>query len=252
MTACAMGFKVNLALPRVTRVDLFHPIGASVDCGLLARSEKRRDVFDLIVGDLRKRRHTGTSGVDDRPDLFAVFIAQSDGGANKVGAFPARRIGAMTEAAGGNEQVFSALHCRRIGNGTADEECIPARRGRLRAQTESKYHRQDDSQYEHLPLQRLSQRTRYAEHRMKPPVRIGMLGSGFVADFYMQGLANVRGQEVATGGLYNGSAQVCDLRSMPCADGSDFREDGNGPVDYAMRPEGISRRRPSMRRGDTI
>ncbi|HKD10242.1 MAG TPA: Gfo/Idh/MocA family oxidoreductase [Bryobacteraceae bacterium] len=28
------------------------------------------------------------------------------------------------------------------------------------------------------------------------PVRIGMLGSGFVADFYMQGLANVRDQEV--------------------------------------------------------
>src|SRR5437660_9621050 len=28
------------------------------------------------------------------------------------------------------------------------------------------------------------------------PVRIGILGSGFVADFYMQGLANVRGQEV--------------------------------------------------------
>jgi predicted dehydrogenase len=28
-------------------------------------------------------------------------------------------------------------------------------------------------------------------------IRIGMLGSGFVADFYMQGLANVRGHEVA-------------------------------------------------------
>ena len=28
-------------------------------------------------------------------------------------------------------------------------------------------------------------------------VRIAMLGSGFVADFYMQGLANVNGQEVA-------------------------------------------------------
>src|SRR5665213_2931766 len=125
MTACAMGFKVNLALPRVTRVDLFHPIGASVDCGLLARSEKRRDVFDLIVGDLRKRRHTGTSGVDDRPDLFAVFIAQSDGGANKVGAFPARRIGAMTEAAGGNEQVFSALHCRRMGTGRLMRNVFP-------------------------------------------------------------------------------------------------------------------------------
>ena len=27
-------------------------------------------------------------------------------------------------------------------------------------------------------------------------VRIAMLGSGFVADFYMQGLANVNGQEV--------------------------------------------------------
>ena len=27
-------------------------------------------------------------------------------------------------------------------------------------------------------------------------VRIGMLGSGFVADFYMQGLANVRDHEV--------------------------------------------------------
>src|SRR3989442_8725271 len=27
-------------------------------------------------------------------------------------------------------------------------------------------------------------------------VRIGMLGSGFVADFYMQGLADVNGQEV--------------------------------------------------------
>ena len=27
-------------------------------------------------------------------------------------------------------------------------------------------------------------------------VRIAMLGSGFVADFYMQGLANVKGQEV--------------------------------------------------------
>ncbi|MGH9673286.1 MAG: Gfo/Idh/MocA family protein, partial [Bryobacteraceae bacterium] len=30
-----------------------------------------------------------------------------------------------------------------------------------------------------------------------PPVRIAMLGSGFVAEFYMQGLANVAGQEVA-------------------------------------------------------
>ena len=28
------------------------------------------------------------------------------------------------------------------------------------------------------------------------PVRIGLLGSGFVADFYMQGLANVKDQEV--------------------------------------------------------
>lgn len=28
------------------------------------------------------------------------------------------------------------------------------------------------------------------------PVRIAMLGSGFVADFYMQGLADVRDQEV--------------------------------------------------------
>ena len=28
-------------------------------------------------------------------------------------------------------------------------------------------------------------------------VRIAMLGSGFVAEFYMQGLANVNGQEVA-------------------------------------------------------
>ncbi len=27
-------------------------------------------------------------------------------------------------------------------------------------------------------------------------VRIAMLGSGFVADFYLQGLANVNGQEV--------------------------------------------------------
>lgn len=31
---------------------------------------------------------------------------------------------------------------------------------------------------------------------MKPPVRIAMLGSGFVADFYMQGLANVKDHEV--------------------------------------------------------
>lgn len=30
----------------------------------------------------------------------------------------------------------------------------------------------------------------------KTRVRIAMLGSGFVAGFYMQGLANVRGQEV--------------------------------------------------------
>jgi predicted dehydrogenase len=29
------------------------------------------------------------------------------------------------------------------------------------------------------------------------PVRIAMLGSGFVADFYMQGLADVRNHEVA-------------------------------------------------------
>jgi len=27
-------------------------------------------------------------------------------------------------------------------------------------------------------------------------VRIAMLGSGFVADFYLQGLANVKGQQV--------------------------------------------------------
>lgn len=32
---------------------------------------------------------------------------------------------------------------------------------------------------------------------MNKPVRIAMLGSGFVADFYMQGLADVNGQEVA-------------------------------------------------------
>ena len=32
---------------------------------------------------------------------------------------------------------------------------------------------------------------------MSKPVRIAMLGSGFVAEFYMQGLANVNGQEVA-------------------------------------------------------
>ncbi len=32
---------------------------------------------------------------------------------------------------------------------------------------------------------------------VRKPVRIAMLGSGFVADFYMQGLANVKGQEVA-------------------------------------------------------
>jgi predicted dehydrogenase len=32
---------------------------------------------------------------------------------------------------------------------------------------------------------------------MLKPVRIGLLGSGFVADFYMQGLADVNGQEVA-------------------------------------------------------
>lgn len=31
---------------------------------------------------------------------------------------------------------------------------------------------------------------------MSKPVRICMLGSGFVADFYMQGLANVNGHEV--------------------------------------------------------
>src|SRR5579872_3081996 len=31
---------------------------------------------------------------------------------------------------------------------------------------------------------------------MNKPVRIAMLGSGFVADFYMQGLADVNGQEV--------------------------------------------------------
>lgn len=31
---------------------------------------------------------------------------------------------------------------------------------------------------------------------MSEPVRIGMLGSGFVAEFYMQGLANVHGHEV--------------------------------------------------------
>ena len=29
------------------------------------------------------------------------------------------------------------------------------------------------------------------------PVRIGMIGSGFVAEFYMQGLANVNGHVVA-------------------------------------------------------
>ena len=31
---------------------------------------------------------------------------------------------------------------------------------------------------------------------MSEPVRIAMLGSGFVAEFYMQGLANVNGQQV--------------------------------------------------------
>src|SRR6266540_2498071 len=33
---------------------------------------------------------------------------------------------------------------------------------------------------------------------MSEPVRIALLGSGFVAEFYMQGLANVNGQQVVT------------------------------------------------------
>ena len=40
---------------------------------------------------------------------------------------------------------------------------------------------------------------------MKQNVRIGMLGSGFVADFYMQGLANVNGQDVVVN--YSRSAE---------------------------------------------
>jgi len=48
------------------------------------------------------------------------------------------------------------------------------------------------------------------------PVRIAMLGSGFVAEFYMQGLADVPDQEVVVN--YSRSAAHAEAfpRSGPC------------------------------------
>ena len=46
---------------------------------------------------------------------------------------------------------------------------------------------------------------------MSEPVQIAMLGSGFVAEFYMQGLANVNGQQVVAELLAHAEAResVC-------------------------------------------
>jgi hypothetical protein len=62
--------------------------------------------------------------VDYGADFIAVFIAQGDDGAEQIGAFSSGGVGAMAEAAGGDEEGFAAFDGGGFGDGAADEEVL--------------------------------------------------------------------------------------------------------------------------------